>query len=239
MGPVIGITVSIDDSGKLRPGAEILYVRRSYAQAVRAAGGVPLLVPPDADPADVVRVCDGLVISGGADLPAAFGAGHPAVPGAEREARVAWDRRLLDCARERQRPLLGVCYGMQLLNLHRGGTLLEDIAARVPGALDHGGGGRASEHEVALAPGSRLFAALGASARVCSRHHQAVERVAPGLRAAATARDGVVEAIEPEDGEPLLGVEWHPEADATGKAVYGWLVQAAQPRAASRRRAKS
>jgi putative glutamine amidotransferase len=224
MGPVIGITVSIDASGRLRPDTEVLYVRRVYAQAVRAAGGVPLLVPPDADPADAVRVCDGFVVSGGADLPASFDAPARPVANAEEAQRVAWDRHLLDGARAAGRPLLGVCYGMQLLNLHAGGTLLPDIGASVAGALDHGGDGRTSEHAIAVASGTALYGAIGAAARVSSRHHQAVDRVAPGFRAVATAPDGVVEAIEAEGGEALLGVEWHPESDATAAGVYGWLV---------------
>ena len=240
MGPKIGITVSIDTSGRLRPDAEVLYVRRSYAQAVRAAGGVPILIPPEAEPVDVVAMCDGFVLSGGADLPVSFGASAAKLANAEHADRVSWDRRLLDGARTARRPLLGVCYGMQLLNLHRGGTLLPDIAARVPDALDHGGGGRATGHDVVLAQGSALHAALGPAAQVSSRHHQAIDRVAPGLRVVARAPDGVVAAIEPEDDEPLLGVEWHPEADATGAGVYGWLVRASAEGARSEtRRAKS
>lgn len=229
MRPVIGITVSID-AGRLRPGAEVLFLRRSYARAVAAAGGTPILLPPDADPNEVARVCDGFVISGGADLPVSFAKPLAGVPNAEHGDRVAWDRRLLDGARTLRRPLLGICYGMQLVNLHHGGTLLADIAEAVPAALDHGGGGRASEHEVVLARDGALFATLGPVAEVSSRHHQAVARVAQGFRAIATAPDGVVEAIEATD-DPILGVEWHPESDATGPAVYGWLVRRAQERA--------
>jgi len=221
--------VSLDASGRLRAGAQVLYVRRRYAEAVRTAGGLPLLVPPDADPADVVRVCHGIVISGGGDLPAAFdGAGAAAGAGAEDARRIDWDRRLLDRARSAGRPLLGVCYGMQLMNLHYGGTLLPDLGADGEGALDHGGAGRATEHAVAIRAESALFPALGASARVCSRHHQAVARVAAPFRASATAPDGVIEAIE---GGGWLGVEWHPEADATAPAVYGWLLDRVRERA--------
>ena len=230
MRPTIGITVSIDASGRLRPDTEVLFVRRSYARAVAAAGGTPLLLPPDADPALVARFCDGFVISGGANLPTSFDAPAGEVEDAENADRIAWDRRLLDGVHALGRPLLGVCYGMQLLNLHHGGTLVSDLYAKVPAALDHGGGGRAAEHEVVVAREGALQDVLGPVASVCSRHRQAVDRVAKGFRTVATAPDGVVEAIEAES-VPTLGVEWHPESDGTGAAIYGWLVRRAQERA--------
>jgi putative glutamine amidotransferase len=118
---------------------------------------------------------------------------------------------------------------MQLLNLHLGGTLFPDLHEAPPGALDHGGAGRVVEHEVALVPGTRLAARLGARARVASSHRQAVERLAAGLRPGAHAPDGVLEAFE---AEAALGVEWHPELDATARAVYGELVRRAGEAAA-------
>jgi gamma-glutamyl-gamma-aminobutyrate hydrolase PuuD len=235
MRPVIGITMAIDASRVARSDAERLLLRRSYAQAVARAGGTPVLLPPDADANDVAALCDGIVLSGGADLPTSFAKRDAPPASAEHADRVAWERRLLDGARTLGRPLLGVCYGMQLVNLHCGGTLLADIAAAVPAALDHGGAGRACEHEVVIAREALLFELLGPAADVCSRHHQAVASVAPGFRVVATAPDGVVEAIESER-EAILGVEWHPEADATGAAIYGWLVRRAREHAERRRR---
>jgi putative glutamine amidotransferase len=231
--PTVGITVSLDPGRRIRPGTEYLYVGRAYARAVAAAGALPLLVPPDADPAAAAARCDAFVVTGGGMLPASLGGvGAPATVGAPEWAeRIAWDRRLLDAAQAARRPVLGVCYGMQLLNLHAGGTLHVDLADATPAALDHGGNGRLVEHDVALREGSRLFAGLGARARVASSHRQAVDRVAPGFACTATAPDGVVEAIEPAGGEALLGVEWHPESDATAAAVYGWLVRSIEERA--------
>ena len=231
--PTIGITVSLDPGTRIRPGTEYLYVSRAYARAVRDAGALPLLVPPDADAVQAARVCDGFVVTGGAMLPTALAGGVAApesVGATEQGERIAWDRRLLDCARAQRRPLLGVCYGMQLLNLHAGGTLHTDLASAMPSALDHGGNGRICEHEIATRDGSSLRAVLGAQARVASSHRQAVDRVAAGFCIAATAPDGVVEAIEAEDGGAVLGVEWHPESDATGRAVYGWLVRRIEER---------
>ena len=232
--PTIGITVSLDPGTRIRPGTEYLYVGRAYARAVRDAGALPLLVPPDADAAQVVRVCDGFVVTGGAMLPTALSGGVAArvgVGAAEQRERIAWDRQLLDCARAQRRPLLGVCYGMQLLNLHAGGTLHTDLADAVREPLDHGGNGRICEHAIEVSADSALRAMLGAHARVASSHRQAVDRVAAGFRVAAMAPDGVVEALEAEDGAAVLGVEWHPESDATAAAVYGWLVRRIEERA--------
>jgi putative glutamine amidotransferase len=218
--PVIGITVSIDPGQRIRPGHDYLYVGRAYARAVDAAGGAPVLLPPDLPPERAATLCAGIVLSGGARLPAVLG-GPNGAGEAELEERLAWDLTLIDAARARHKPLLGVCYGMQLLNLRLGGTLHADLRSAVGAEVDHGGSGRVVEHEIALGEQTALSAALGARARVASSHHQAIARLALGLRATARASDGVIEAFE---GEGLLGVEWHPEQDGTAPAVYGWLL---------------
>lgn len=226
--PIVGITVSIDPGARIRPGRDTLYVGRAYARAVEAAGGSPVLLPPDLAPERAATLCAGLVLTGGAMLPVALN-GSPAGAGApgpeEEEERVAWDLALIDAARARRRPLLGVCYGMQLLNLRLGGTLHADLRKTIDTAVDHGGSSRVVAHDVAIAEETILRAALGERTQVASSHHQAVARLALGLRATAHADDGVLEAFE---GEGLLGVEWHPELDRTAPAVYGWLVEEAR-----------
>jgi putative glutamine amidotransferase len=227
---VVGVTASLDPGLRLRSGEDYVYLKRAYLRAVRAAGAVPLVLTPEVAPDEAVALCDAIVLSGGDDLPARARADGslpaPSAPGAAAELpeRVAFDRALLDACLAAGTPLLGVCYGMQLLNLHLGGTLVEDLGAVASGAADHGGRGRFTEHALVLRAAHPALAGL---ARVCSSHRQAVERLAPGLELLAEAPDGVVEAI---GRGPVLGVEWHPERDASAAAVYGWLVQEARRR---------
>jgi putative glutamine amidotransferase len=230
--PLIGITVSLDHGERLRAGHDYLYVKRAYAQAVARAGGHPLLISPELAPQAVTEICDGLVISGGDDIPPALYGERAAVEMRhESFERIDWERRLLDRFAETATPLLGVCYGMQLINIHFGGTLVQDIAYANPAALDHGGGGRATAHEIEITEDSFLAPLLGSAATVCSVHHQAVARLADGFRIAATSPDGVIEAIERDH---LLAVEWHPEADETGDAICRLLVERARQRWAVR-----
>ncbi|HKQ04729.1 MAG TPA: gamma-glutamyl-gamma-aminobutyrate hydrolase family protein [Blastocatellia bacterium] len=231
--PIIGITVGIDHGERLRAGHDYLYVKRAYAQAVAEAGGQPVLVSAELEPAAVAEICDGLVISGGDDIPPQLYGERPTAPmRPESRERIAWERQLLDHFSQTATPLLGVCYGMQLINVHFGGTLMQDIRTENPSAFDHGGGERATAHEIKTAVDSFLRPLFGEAVMVCSTHHQAVARVAPGFRVAATAEDGIIEAIERDH---LLAVEWHPEADQTGAAIYRLLVE----RAAAHRQTRS
>jgi putative glutamine amidotransferase len=228
--PVIGITVSLDHGERLRAGHDYLYIKRAYAQAVARAGGHPLLISPELAPRAVAEICDGLVISGGDDIPPAlYGERSRVEMRHESLERINWERQLLDLFVESVAPLLGVCYGMQLINVHFGGTLIQDITSANPAALDHGGGGRATAHAIEINEGSFLAPLFGNAVTVCSTHHQAIARLADGLRVAATSADGVIEAIERDH---VLGVEWHPEADQTGEAIYRLLVERARKRQA-------
>jgi putative glutamine amidotransferase len=209
MRPLIGIPPCLDVRG--RSGCDTQHLDAAYARAVDAAGGAPVLVPVQEDAAGLAERIDGLLVPGGGDFapPAPY-------PAAVRFALVApsqldFDGRLLEAALALRRPLLGICYGMQLLALRRGGSLVYDIPSEAPAAAGHQLAGPDERHGLRLEPGSRLAALLGdAPAAVNSRHHQAVREPGAGLRVAARAPDGVIEAIEADAGF-CIGVQWHPE----------------------------
>ena len=212
MRPLIGIPPCLDAGGRGKPGREIQYADAAYARAVAAAGGLPVYLGLGASPESLAARLDGLLVPGGDDfLPAtpypASVRFHPV-----SEPQLAFDRDVLAAALERRRPVLGICYGMQLLALHHGGTLHYDIATDVPGALGHIAGEGDLRHALRVEPGSRLAEVLGDAGReVNSRHHQAVADPGSGLQVCARAGDGLVEAIERADLPFCLGVQWHPE----------------------------
>jgi putative glutamine amidotransferase len=189
-----------------------------YVRCVVEAGGLPLLVPHVRDELEadaVLDAVDGLLLAGGGDVhPASYGAelaGSYDVDLAADVSELALARR----ARARRMPTLAICRGMQLVAVAHGGTLHQDIltpdtlhpVSDVPAEV------LAARHPVEVVPGTRLAAALGAGPRsVNTIHHQAIARLPEGFRVAATAPDGVIEAIEPDDPTwPFLGVQWHPE----------------------------
>lgn len=233
--PLIGIEVdlAITDSGR-----RFAKVYESYSDAVTAAGGAPLLLPPAPD--DVLEAwlerLDGLVLPGGDDLTAElWGESQRPCPRfvAVDGRRLDHGQRLLRLALARRLPLLGICYGAQLLNLVRGGAFVQDIPDELPAAIPHAGGG--VTHPVTVEPGTLLGRLLGPGTHeVNSRHHQACRTTGQGLVVSARAPDGVVEAVEATDHPFALGVQWHPEdltADGgSGAALFRGLVEAARQR---------
>ena len=216
MPPLIAITAPLRaDAGGTRVRLNV-----GYSRAVEHAGGVPALVPPlahAADAAHLMDAMDALLLTGGEDVdPARYGAPrHPTVTDVSAE-RDATELALVHAARERGKPLLAICRGIQLVNVAFGGTLVQDIATERPGALAHDHGehrATARVHEVRVEPGSRLAQALGAGTlTVNSFHHQAADRVAEPFALVASAPDGIVEGLEWRgDGWWALAVQWHPE----------------------------
>jgi putative glutamine amidotransferase len=213
---------------------------RSYVTAVQAAGGLPLILPPDDEAAEtpdpLLDKVDGLILAGGADVdPATYGAKPHERTGETVPERDRFELALAHRALERGIPLLGICRGGEMLNVACGGTLLQHL----PDVVGHDGHleqpGTFSEHEVELEPGSLAARAAGAErTTVMSHHHQAVDELGEGLRATGRSiPDGVVEAIESEAHDFALGVIWHPEADERSEIVAA-LVGAARAGVASK-----
>jgi putative glutamine amidotransferase len=228
--PVIGITTYLERSrfGLWDMPAAVL--GRGYLDGVAGAGGVPVLFPPLGQvTADLVSRVDGLIIAGGADVdPVHYGSERVSATGPARPDRDFAEHVLIEAALANGVPLLGVCRGMQLLNVVLGGTLHQHLPV-VVGNTDHlpepGTFGRVT---VKTAPGSRVSAILGSEVDVHCHHHQAVDLLAAGLVPVAWAGDGVVEAVELAGPDFALGVQWHPEEDGVDRRLFQALVEAAQ-----------
>jgi gamma-glutamyl-gamma-aminobutyrate hydrolase PuuD len=212
-----------------------------YVESVERAGGRALVVPPSADGVDeTLDVLDGVVFSGGIDIdPGEYGAErHPSTDPAQAH-RDAGELALLQRALERDIPTLAICRGFQLLNVLRGGDLVQHL----PESVGHEGHreelGRFSEHPVAVKEGSRLASILGARHDgVQSSHHQGVHRVGEGLVETAWADDGTLEGLEDPDKRFAVAVLWHPEMEED-KRLFEALVGEARLHARERRDARS
>lgn len=225
MQPIIGITMCFDSDDLINKGVEYSYVRREYGKVVQRAGGQPVFLDPSIDPLVAARLCDGIVISGGQDIdPTLYGQVSQTDEPQEPRARTDWERQLIDACDEWQRPILGVCYGEQLLNVHYGGSLHQDITNLSSGSEGHGTSEQAVYHDVTFEQDFAGFS-VGQTVTVAARHHQAVDQLAPGFSVAARASDGCIEAIA---GKGHIGVQWHAESDETGRQVYGDFIQRCQ-----------
>lgn len=235
--PLIGITT------RAGLAENTFYLRRYYAEAVEATGGAPLYIPliPNREYMTVLgERLDGILLSGSnSDIdPAQYGEEpHPRL-GAVMPERDSVDLLLLDIAEKRKLPVLGICFGMQSLNVARGGTLYQDLEAQLPNVIKHEQGQPADRpsHYIKLESDSLLAQlAKGHSVRVNSSHHQAVRELGRDLRVIATASDGVIEAvIDTRPDRFVLGVQWHPEIgwerDQFSHAIFARFVEAAASR---------
>jgi putative glutamine amidotransferase len=221
-------------------GADRTGVNDAYVRAVTAAGGVPLILSPLMGPAIAGRALDGvdgLVLTGGEDVdPAWYGADPSPLLSPPSRERDLFELALFAIARQRELPILGICRGIQVINIALGGTLYQDLPSERPGRINHRPDGPRDlpSHRVRIQSGSRAAAALGATlVTVNSSHHQAIKDLAPGLVAVGWTDDEVIEAVETPAGDPwLLAVQWHPEEmhrdrQAPDQGLFTALVQEA------------
>jgi putative glutamine amidotransferase len=206
-------------------------VADSYVASVQRSGAIAVLLPVDRrGPVDVLERLDALVLIGGADIdPAVYGAPRQDATEATYRERDEFEIALLGGALERRLPVLGICRGMQIINVALGGTLAQDLIAP-DGTHPHRrtvGSFEGADHVVTLEPGTLTADAAGEELTVAHcHHHQAVDKLGAGLRASGRADDDVIEAIEAADGRWLLGVQWHPEADERSR-LFAALHEAA------------
>lgn len=231
MAPLIGITCYVERARWRSWDRPAALLPVSYIRAVADAGGRPVLVPPIEEALDdYVEVLDGLVASGGADI-------DPALYGAERHPRTdplnpdrdEFELGLLKRAMDRGVPVLGICRGMQMMNVAKGGDLIQHLDDHTDGAGHVKSPGEFSSHSVTVSPGSRLGTIVGERTTARSHHHQAPNKVGKGLTKVAWSEDAVTEGLEAPDDPFTIGVLWHPEEEGVGP-LFAALVEAAEPR---------
>jgi putative glutamine amidotransferase len=234
--PLIGVCTALERAQFGVWDTDVTLLDRRYSEAVQRAGGIAVLLPPDEalieDPDSLLDALDGLILAGGRDVdPALYGAERHRDTDEPRAERDAFEIALARRAMERNIPVLGVCRGMQVMNVARGGTLVQhlpehvgsDTHRRTLGTFD------GNDHPVRLAEGSLAEQATGAPRHpTLSHHHQGIDRVGEGLAVSGWSEDDQLpEALEDPDLRFALGVQWHPEADPDSSVIAA-LVEAAR-----------
>jgi putative glutamine amidotransferase len=229
MRPLIGITTYAQEASWGYWKLPAALIPLDYVEAVERAGGRPMLIPPSEDGVDeTLEALDGIVFSGGADVdPALYGAEAHSETDVPQARRDAGEMALLSAALERDLPTLAVCRGVQLMNVARGGDLVQHLPEQVGHERHRETPGAFSEHPVDVQEGSRLESVVGADPRVTSHHHQSLGKMGDGLVETAWADDGTVEAVEDPTRRFALGVQWHPES-GDDDALFEALVEEAR-----------
>jgi len=235
--PVIGMCTALEQARWSVWEQPAMLLARSYVDAVQRAGGLVLMLPPDQqlleDPVQGLDLIDGLLLTGGSDIDPAFYGQEPHVETVDTvPERDVFEIALVNATIERDLPVLGICRGMQLINVARGGTLLQHL----PEHFGHGDHRRAvgsfdgADHDVRLAEGTLAARAAGEAEHATkSHHHQGIDRLGEGLVVSGRSMlDDLVEAIELPDRRFVLGVQWHPEADMASRVIGAFVAAAAR-----------
>jgi putative glutamine amidotransferase len=239
--PIIGLTTYLEQAQTGVWDVQAAFLPKVYFEAVTRAGGIAVLLPPQ--PVDAVlasRVLDsldGLIITGGKDVdPDRYGQQPHATTDEPRRDRDAWEDALLSAAITRELPFLGICRGLQVLNVALGGTLHQHLPDVIGSTRYNAGYGKFSENEVEVHAGTRTGMLLGdeAALPVHSYHHQAVDEVGEGLLVSARSDDGIVQALEVEALPFGVAVQWHPEENPDDLRLFAGLVEAAREYRANR-----
>ena len=199
-----------------------------YAQGVIAAGGVPVFLPLSLDPAEIIPRLDGLLMSGGADIdPKRYGAEPEPELQSIEPARDEFELKILELVYECELPVAGICRGLQILNVHAGGSLYQDVPPH--SVRDKAPSTRV--HDITTEKGSILEKLYGEKLEVNSLHHQSIKTLGRHFSASATSNDGIVEGIE-HSQLPIVAVQWHPEMLDTRDSdpIFKWLVSKAEVR---------
>jgi putative glutamine amidotransferase len=230
--PNIGLTCNLEVVTYALWTEPAAMVPLTYVRAVARAGGRPLLIAPTpadlADPSGLLDLLDGVLVTGGADVdPAAYGERPHRATAAAGAERDAFELLLVRAAGERDLPCLGICRGMQVVNVAYGGALEQHLPDRLERDIHRGEAGAFADHRVAVEPDSLAAIAAGSTdAAVKSHHHQGVARLGDGLRVTARAAgDGTIEAIEDAQRRFVLGVLWHPEEDEADRLIGAFVAE--------------
>jgi gamma-glutamyl-gamma-aminobutyrate hydrolase PuuD len=225
---VIGLSTYSEPATMLVWQREFAMLHASYVAATERAGGVAVLLPPQAAGAgEVLGRVDGLVLTGGADVdPRRYGEEPAMTTSRPRELRDEWETALAVAALRRGLPLLAVCRGLQILNVVLGGSLHQHLPDVTGHDRHQPGPGVFGEVGVSTEPGTRTAGLIGPRVRVHCHHHQAVDRLADGLTVSGRADDGTVEAVELGSDTFVIGVQWHPEENSEDTRLLAALVAA-------------
>ena len=231
MKPVIGLIPLVDEE------KESLWMLPGYMDGIAAAGGLPVMLPLNDDGADLEQLCgmcDGFLLTGGHDVsPELYGADRLDVCGACSPERDRMELKVLRCAMDADKPVLGICRGIQFLNAALGGTLWQDLPSQHPSPVEHHQTAPYDKpaHPVKILPGTPLADTLGTKElKVNSCHHQGIRELAAPLKAMAISPDGLVEAAQHPGHRFIWGVQWHPEfawrSDPPSRTIFEAFVGA-------------